>query len=121
MLIGIIRPRLEETFEMVRVRLQEAGFEKVAGRRAVLTGGASQLPGAGDLAAMILDKQVRIGRPKPMDGLAEAVGGPAFATSAGLLIYALNDLADAPERAYRPTEEPNGRFGRFGQWIRENF
>lgn len=121
MLIGIIRPRLEETFEMVRARLQEAGFEKVAGRRVVLTGGASQLPGAGDLAAMILDKQVRIGRPKPMEGLTEAVGGPAFATTAGLLIYALNDLADAPEGVYRPTEEPNGRFGRLGQWLRENF
>ena len=121
MLIGIIRPRLEETFEMVRARLRDAGFEKVAGRRVVLTGGASQLPGAGDLAAIILDKQVRIGRPKPMDGLAEAVGGPAFATTTGLLIYALNDLADAPEGAYRPTEEPNGRFGRLGQWIRENF
>lgn len=121
MLIGIIRPRVEETFEMVRARLQEAGFEKVAGRRVVLTGGASQLPGTGDLAAMILDKQVRIGRPKPMEGLTEAVGGPAFATTAGLLIYALNDLTDTPEGVYRPTEEPNGRFGRLGQWLRENF
>ena len=121
MLIGIIRPRLEETFEMVRARLQDAGFDKVAGRRVVLTGGAAQLPGAGDLAAMILDKQVRIGRPKPMEGLTDAVGGPAFATTAGLLIYALNDLADAPEGAYRPTEESNDRFGRLGQWIRENF
>ena len=121
MLIGIIRPRLEETFEMVRARLQDAGFDKVAGRRVVLTGGAAQLPGAADLAAMILDKQVRIGRPKPMEGLTDAVGGPAFATTAGLLVYALNDLADAPEGAYRPTEGPNGRFGRLGQWIRENF
>ena len=121
MLIGIIRPRLEETFEMVRARLQDAGFDKAAGRRVVLTGGAAQLPGAGDLAAMILDKQVRIGRPKPMEGLTDAVGGPAFATTAGLLVYALNDLADAPEGVYRPTEEPNGHFGRLGQWIRENF
>ena len=45
MLVGIIRPRLEEIFEMVRARLEANGFDKVAGRRVVLTGGACQLPG----------------------------------------------------------------------------
>ncbi len=45
MLVGIIRPRIEEIFEMVRSRLHDAGFDKVAGRRLVLTGGACQLPG----------------------------------------------------------------------------
>ena len=121
MLVGIIRPRLEETFEIVRARLEEAGFDKVAGRRVVLTGAASQMTGARELAAMILDKQVRIGRPRPMEGLAEAMGGPAFATCAGLLHFAANNPAGAPNRAYRPIEEPTGRLGRIGQWIRENF
>ena len=32
-LVGIIRPRLEETFELVRARLEASGFDKVAGRR----------------------------------------------------------------------------------------
>src|SRR5262249_14842895 len=45
-LTGIIQPRLEETFELVRDRLQETGMEAIAGRRVVLTGGASQLNGA---------------------------------------------------------------------------
>lgn len=121
MLIGIIRPRLEETFEMVRARLEAAGLDKAAGRRLVLTGGASQLPGARELAGQILDKQVRIGRPQAFDGLAEAVAGPAFATPVGLLNYALGNPADSPNRAFRPAEEPKGRLGRLGQWIRENF
>jgi cell division protein FtsA len=121
MLVGIIRPRLEETLEMVRARLEDAGFDKVAGRRVVLTGGASQLPGARELAGMILDKQVRIGRPRPMDGLAEAVAGPPFATCVGLLEYAINHRAEASRGAYRPEEGPNGRMGRIGQWFRENF
>jgi len=121
MLIGIIRPRLEETFEMVRAHLEHAGFDKVAGRRVVLVGGASQLPGTPELAGMVLDKQVRTGRPRPARGLAEAVAGPAFAACAGLLNYAVRNPAEAPFGAYRPNEEPRGRLDRLGQWIRENF
>jgi len=121
MLVGIIRPRLEETFEMVRARLEDAGFDKVAGRQTVLTGGASQLPGVADLAGMILDKQIRLTRPQPIDGLAEAAAGPAFATCAGLLQYAFQHPAEGPLGAYHPSEEPVGRFGRIGQWLSENF
>jgi cell division protein FtsA len=120
-LVGIIRPRIEETFEMVRNRLTEAGFDKVAGRRIVLTGGASQLPGVREMAASILDKQVRLGRPLPIQGLAESVSGPAFSTSAGLLHFAFNNPAEEAKSAYRPIEEPSGRFARLGQWLRENF
>jgi cell division protein FtsA len=121
MLVGIIRPRLEEIFEMVRARLEATGFDKVAGRRVVLTGGACQLPGAPELAAMVLDKQVRLGRPRTVEGLAEAVSGPAFSTCTGLLGLGADTVAKAPTRAYRPTEEPNGRMSRLGQWIREYF
>jgi len=121
MLVGIIRPRIEETLEMVRDRLKEAGFDKVAGRRVVLTGGASQLPGVRELAASIIDKQVRMGRPKSIEGLADAITGPAFATSVGLLHYAISNKAEAPSAAYCPPEQMNRGFGRLGQWIRENF
>lgn len=121
MLIGIIRPRIEEILEMVRERLQIAGFDKVVGRRLVLTGGASQLPGVGELAATILDKQVRLGRPMSIDGLAEAVAGPMFSTCVGLLQYAVTQKAEVPSAAYQPVNEPNRHFGRFGQWLKENF
>ena len=63
-LVGIIQPRLEETFELVRARLEASGFDKLAGRRVVLTGGAAQLTGARELAQLVLDKQVRMGRPR---------------------------------------------------------
>ena len=121
MLVGIIRPRIEETLEMVRDRLQAAGFDKVAGRRVVLTGGASQLPGVRELASSIINKQVRMGRPKAMEGMAEAITGPAFSTAVGLLHYAISNNAGAPSTAYYPPEQTNRGFGRFGQWIRENF
>jgi cell division protein FtsA len=121
LLVGIISPRLEETFELVRDRLEQSGFDKITGRRVVLTGGACQLPGTRELAGLILDKQIRIGRPLRVEGLAEATGGPAFATSAGLVHFALSERAETPRRGRALTEEPGGVFVRLGHWIRENF
>jgi cell division protein FtsA len=125
LLVGIIQPRSEEIFELVRSRLEASGFDKVAGRRVVLTGGASQLPGLRDLAALILDKQVRVGRPRRLRGLAESTAGPAYATCAGLISYAIMDDNEfegplLEEARIKPTG-PNGLVGRLGDWFRENF
>src|SRR3546814_15084731 len=82
---------MEEMFELVRSRLEASGFDKVAGRRVVLTGGGSQLQGVRELAQLILDKQVRMGRPLAIHGLAESTCGPAFSTATGLLAYAVRN------------------------------
>ncbi|MCB2106453.1 MAG: cell division protein FtsA [Rhodobacteraceae bacterium] len=119
MLVQIIQPRIEETFELVRAQLEAGGFAKAAGRRVVLTGGASQLEGVRDLAELVLDKQIRLGRPKAIKGLPESVSGPAFATAAGLLRYGLNGHVIKPNAL--PTSNGKSRLGRIGQWIRENF
>ena len=122
LLIRIIHPRLEETFELVRNRLEASGFDKVAGRRVVITGGASQMPGIRDLAQEILDKQVRLGRPIRVNGLADVASGPAFATSAGLLAYAADPALDASRQGHVANKETGGGlFGRVGSWLRENF
>jgi cell division protein FtsA len=120
-LVGIIQPRLEETFELVRSRLEMSGFDKIAGRRIVLTGGASQLAGVRELAQLVLDKQVRMGRPIRLAGLAEATGGPAFAVGAGLIAYARRTSADETRPARAQPDSGNGLFGRLGSWFKENF
>ncbi len=86
MLTRIIQARLTEIFEEVQKRLQASGFDAAAGRRAVLTGGASQLTGTRELAARILGKQVRIGRPQSFPGLAAASAGPDYAAAIGLMM-----------------------------------
>jgi cell division protein FtsA len=121
MLVGIIRPRIEETLELVRDRLIKAGFDKVAGRRAVISGGASQLLGMPELTGKILDKQVRTGVPQVFPGAPERAGGPAFSTCVGLLRYAFEDSTEIPNFTYGMEAEPSGRFGRLGQWLKENF
>ena len=121
LLVGIIQPRLEETLELVRARLELSGFDKIAGRRVVLTGGACQLPGTRELASAVLDKQVRIGRPAGVLGLAEATSGPAFATCAGLLKYAVSGESAVQRDASAEAQEMGGLIGRLGHWFRENF
>ncbi len=120
-LIGIVQPRLEETFELVRSRLESSGFDKIAGRRVVLTGGASQLGGVRELAALVMDKQVRMGRPIRIHGLADATGGPAFAAAAGLLAFALDAETHQPKPHKAGAAPESGLLGRFGSWLRENF
>jgi cell division protein FtsA len=120
LLVGIIAPRIEETFELVRDRLEASGFDKIAGRRVVLTGGACQLHGAREFAGLILDKQVRIGRPLRVKGLAEATAGSAFSTTVGLLHFALSERADGARLGRGRRRTANRLFSRVGHWLREN-
>jgi cell division protein FtsA len=120
-LVGIIQPRLEETLELVRAHLEAGGLDKAAGRRVVLVGGASQLAGARELAQMVLGKQVRLGRPTRVPGLAEATAGPAFAACAGLVAYALQDSGPHLAAKSHSIKEPSGLGARVGQWLRACF
>jgi cell division protein FtsA len=81
---GIIA-RIEEILEIVRDKLAASPFAAEPRGRVILTGGACQLTGLPDLAAQILGRPVRIGRPLGIAGLPEEAKGPAFAVATGLL------------------------------------
>lgn len=120
MIVRIIRPRVEETFELLRDRLESSGLPAELRRRIVLTGGASQLIGVRELAQRILGREVtvRLGRPRTVRGLPETAAGPGFAGAVGLLAWAagegrpLLDLAPAA-----PTRD--GWAARLMRWVRE--
>ena len=124
-LVRIIKPRVEESLELVRDRLKQAGYAAQAGRRIVLTGGASQLVGLPDLARRILQGQVRIGRPLGVKGLPEAGKGPAFAAAVGLLVYpqvAHIEHFEPKARGFFGDEAVSGSYvGKMARWLRENF
>lgn len=123
-LMRIIQARVEETLELVRDRLNQSGVGHIVGKRVVLTGGASQLPGMSEAARRILARNVRIGRPLGVSGLPVAAKGAAFSAIAGLLIYP--QVAGVEERSVRASGQglltgTGGRIQRVGQWLRESF
>jgi cell division protein FtsA len=120
----IIRARVEETLEVVRDRLNRSGHGAAAGRRVVLTGGASQLAGLPEAARRILGRNVRIGRPLGVAGLPEAAKGPAFSAAVGLLIYPQAASLENRSRANLGVGRAvpaGGTLNRMGQWLRNSF
>ena len=84
-LVSVIQPRIEETFERIRNRLEKAKIDPFIGR-VVLTGGASQLAGVREVASMILGKNIRLGKPLHLAS-SDLSQDPSFSTCAGLLSY----------------------------------
>ncbi len=122
-LVRIIKPRVEEILEMVRDRLAASPFAAEPRARVVLTGGASQLNGLPELAARILGRPLRIGRPLGIAGLPDAAKGPAFAVAAGLLVYpqAAHLEHFEPRRTRHLMTGTGGYINKVGQWLRESF
>jgi cell division protein FtsA len=121
-LVRIIRPRIEEILEMVRDRLAASPFANEPRARAILTGGASQLTGLPELAARILNRPVRIGRPLGISGLSDSAAGPAFAVATGLLAYPqAAHLEHFEPRRTRQLMTGTGYIARVGRWLRESF
>ncbi len=120
----IIRPRVEEILELVRDRLKAAGFASHAGRRLVLTGGASQLTGLPELTRAMISSHVRIGRPMGVMGLPESARSPAFAAAAGLLIYPQVAGVEHFEPRRHMAAQGTGTDGyiaRVGRWLKDSF
>ena len=120
-LIGIIRPRVEEILEEVRIRLDAAGWDSLPSQQIVLTGGASQIPGLDVLAPKILGQRVRLGRPMRVQGLPQAASSAAFSAAVGLSLFAAN-----PQDEWWDFETPAERYParslrRAMRWLKENW
>ena len=101
---GIIKPRLNEIFTMVKLDLDRAGVSSRIPSGAIICGGGSETVGALDSAKRILTLPVRQGIPDGVKGLVDDVLTPSFATPVGLVLYAA---------AGEPMETSSGFGGRF--------
>ena len=119
-LTEIIRPRVEETFQLVREQLGDR-MPPLAGRRLVLTGGGSQLEGTIELAEEVFDMPTRLGRARPLNGRTQFDDLSAATTAAGLLQWTGRDDGGLAYRSPRPTPPLTAKLAKFGQWLRENF
>ncbi len=121
--VSIIRPRVDEILELIRDKLNAAPISTI-GRNVVITGGTAQLAGLVDVAKIILNRPVRIGRPLGVSGLPEAAKGPAFATLTGMLIapqLVRSEVSVEHDAHGAHFGAGNGYLGRMGQWLKENF
>jgi cell division protein FtsA len=120
-LISIITPRIEEIFELVNEKLAEQGLKDVSSHRVVLTGGTSQLPGIREVASMVLDKQVRLGKPKNLVNLPDSLYTPSFSTVIGLLLFALSYTEKKPNKIISKPSSNAGYLSRIFGWMKQNF
>lgn len=127
-LTAIVRARTEETLELVRDRLIDAGLGTYSGRQIVLTGGASQLSGLLELTELVFNKRVRIGTPHGIFGLPDNLDAPDYAVATGLLRHVFENTGEAvsgpPDlsgRRYQRSRYSGNAFSRSVQWLRENF
>lgn len=120
-LIGIMRPRVEEILEEVRLRLDGAGFEHLPSQQIVLTGGGSQIPGLDTLAPKILGQRVRIGRPLRVQGLPQAATGAGFAAAVGLCLFAAHPQDEWWDFDISSGRVPARSLKRAVKWFKDNW
>lgn len=87
-LAEVVEPRYDELFTLIQAEIRRSGFEEMIPGGIVLTGGASRIEGAVDLAEEIFHMPVRLGVPSGISGLTDVVRNPIYATAVGLLLYA---------------------------------
>ncbi|MGB8297784.1 MAG: cell division protein FtsA [Polyangia bacterium] len=116
----IIQPRIEEIFSFVKAEITRLGCEDMLASGAVITGGATQLPGMAELAEEVLGIPVRLGMPKGVGGLADVVKSPAFSTGVGLVQYGASQqtLAGRPNT---PIRSGGGIFSRLRRVLSSAF
>lgn len=132
----IIGPRLSEIFSLTRKNASAAGIDLSAYRRAVVTGGGSQMRGLAELMESVLDLNVRIGRPVHLHGAPGMAGGNGFAVCAGMVDYLASEdramIARVPvmsghlagQQADMPQVEAPiaaSPIGRAAHWLRTHF
>ena len=88
-LANIIEARMEEIFYLVLQEIRRSGYDGLLPAGVVLTGGSSLMPGCRQLASQVMGLPARIAKPQNLVGLTDQLDSPAYATSVGLLEWAL--------------------------------
>ena len=124
----ILQARVEEILEMIYIDVKRAGFDDMVAAGLVFTGGTADLPGLIELSELVLRMPVRIGVPSGVYGLADSLNSPAYATSVGLLRWAV--LEEGPPNGNgngnghrkvdlkMPAVNMGGIAGAAGKWIK---
>ncbi|MDR2718457.1 MAG: cell division protein FtsA [Treponema sp.] len=126
---AIVRPRMEEIFDLVKQKLDCLGLPRPLSGGIVITGGGAALTGAVELAGEIFKMPVRLGMPirfANLGGLIDEYRAPVYATAIGLALE--GDKRETDETAERePSLRPllsakknaPGLWGRLKNWMQD--
>jgi len=121
-LAEVCEPRYEELFTLIRAELRRSGFEDLIPAGIVMTGGASMVEGAMDLAEKVFRLPVRLGMPERVSGLVDVVKNPQFATGIGLLLYGYQqEYEGRQQNVWSGESSVKGIWGRMKKWFTGNF
>jgi cell division protein FtsA len=120
-LADVVSARYEELFSLVKDELNRSGFNELIAAGMVVTGGASSVDGVVELAEMIFEMPVRIGRPQQVENLPDLINDPSYATAVGLLLYGLNQQYDANMHVSNINHSFKGMLSKMRDWFQGNF
>ncbi len=86
MIIGIIKPRVEEIFELVIENLNNFFPEYLKISKVIITGGTSNLHGISNIAKSYFKCDVRIGKPIGLLNAPDLIQSPSFSCLVGLVL-----------------------------------
>ncbi len=115
---GIVKPRLEEMFNLVYTQIESSGFQNIIPAGIVLTGGGAQTVNARDVCSKTIPLPFRVGNPPKVGGIVDDIITPAFSSSVGLLMYSLDqNLKDNASPGKKNKVSFNGIFGRIKKML----
>jgi cell division protein FtsA len=118
-LCEIIQARCEEILEMVVGEVKRAVHDDIVSAGIVLTGGTAKLAGIDLLAEQVTGWPSRTGSPRDLEGLTDLLLDPAYATTVGLLQWAVHEAeATSWHRAPRASLDVGSIWKRVGSWAR---
>jgi cell division protein FtsA len=84
---GIIKPRLEEIFQLLHNKIDESGFLTTIPAGIVLTGGGAQTVGIKEICEKTIPLPLRIASPPKVGGIIDDIINPSYSSSIGLLMF----------------------------------
>ena len=113
---SIIKPRVEETLELIWQKLKQYGLNKKRIKNLILTGGGSQLEGIKDYAQVIFDSNVRLEKPLGIIELNKSFSGPQFSQTIGTILFQEKEFEiKFLKKSQKMTK--NTVFSRFSSWL----
>lgn len=120
-LAKVIDPRVQEIFDLSIQEVEDAGYKDLVPSGVVLTGGSALLKGVVEFANQRYGLPVRRGQnPQGIHGLKDVIESPIYATSVGLLKYALTSQ-DFMSNGKRKKGTQNTFVSRLFQWLSKFF